>query len=252
MPILGAGLHILVAALFAIHAVRTRQASQWLFILFAFPLLGSLAYFFAVYLPNSRLERQALKAVGAAVKAIDPQREVRTARAAFEDTPTAQNQMRLAAALLEVGESQEAATLYTRCLQGPFANDPEIRLGAARAFEAAQRPADALTHLEVVKAERPDYRTDTVALVEARCLAALGRRAEARSAFEAAERRHGTWETKAEFAIFAWATGDTATAERLDEELRKIAARWNRLTRELNEGTLHRLDAARTLARRGA
>jgi len=57
-----------------VHAVRTRQNSYWLFILFAFPLLGSVAYFFGIYLPHSRLERGALKVVSAAVRAIDPQR----------------------------------------------------------------------------------------------------------------------------------------------------------------------------------
>ena len=134
MPFAGLGLHVVIAILCAIHAVRTRQQMYWLFILFAFPLLGSLVYFFAIYLPNSRLERGAMKAVASAVKAIDPTREVREARAALEDAPTAQNQMRLASALLEVGEAEAAAQQYEACLKGPFASDVEIRYGAARAF----------------------------------------------------------------------------------------------------------------------
>src|SRR5688572_18784931 len=107
MPFAGLGLHILLALLCAVHVVRAGQQLYWLFILFAFPLLGSLVYFFMVYMPNSRLERGAMKAVAAAAKAIDPSKEVRAARADYEETPTAQNQMRLAAALLEVGEAEE-------------------------------------------------------------------------------------------------------------------------------------------------
>ncbi|AEG69672.1 conserved transmembrane protein of unknown function [Ralstonia solanacearum Po82] len=46
MPFLGIGFHVIVALFFAVHAVRTHQSMYWLFILFAFPLLGSVAYFF--------------------------------------------------------------------------------------------------------------------------------------------------------------------------------------------------------------
>lgn len=252
MPFAGLGLHFILAILCAIHVVRSRQNMYWLFILFVFPLLGSLVYFFAVYLPNSRLERGAMNAVRAAVKAIDPQREVREARLAFEDTPTAQNQMRLASALLEVGDAEAAAREYQACLQGPFASDPEIRLGAARAFVECARYDDALRHLEPLRQERPDYRPEPVALLIARSLAGASRAAEARQAFEAADARFGTFEAKAEYAIWAYAVGDTATAERLRPELEKIAARWSSLTRELNAPVARRLAAAQAAAARPA
>jgi hypothetical protein len=248
MPFAGLGLHVVLALLCAIHAVRTRQQTYWLFILFAFPLLGSLVYFFGVYMPNSRLERSALKAVSAAAKALDPARDVREARAALEDAPTAQNQMRLAAALLEAGEAVEAAAQYESCLRGPFAADPDIRLGAARAFVECQRHADALRHLVPLRSERPDFRPDTVALLTARSYAGTLRSTEARAEFEAAVARFGTYEAKAEYAVWAFAVGDVATAERLTAELEKIAARWNPLTRELNDPVARRLNAARALA----
>ena len=121
MPFAGLGLHVVLALICAVHVVRTGQQLYWLFILFTFPLLGSAVYFFVIYLPNSRLDRGARRAVAAASRAIDPGRDVREARSAFDETPTAQNQMRLAAALLETGEAEEAAKLYEGCLKGPFA-----------------------------------------------------------------------------------------------------------------------------------
>ena len=54
MTIFGIGIHILIAVFFAIHVVRNGQQLYWLLILFMFPLLGSVVYFFAIYLPNSR------------------------------------------------------------------------------------------------------------------------------------------------------------------------------------------------------
>jgi hypothetical protein len=252
MPFAGLGLHILLALFCAVHVVRTGQQLYWLFILFAFPLLGSLVYFFMIYMPNSRLERGALKAVSAAAKALDPGKEVRLARADFEETPTAQNQMRLAAALLEAGQPEEAAKLYEGGLKGPFASDPDLRFGAARAFSESQRFAEALPHLEQLSSTRPDYRPDAIALLLARCYAGTSRSAEARETFERAVERFGTFEAHAEYAIWALATGDASTAARLQTQIDKMTARWNAMNRELNDPVMRRLQAAHALARRGS
>lgn len=248
MPFAGLGLHVVLALLCAVHVVRTRQLMYWLFILFAFPLLGSLVYFFGVYLPNSRLERGAMKAASAAAKVLDPTREVRDARAAFDDAPTAQNQMRLAAALLDVGEAAEAAKQYESCLRGPFASDLDIRFGAARSFVECQCYADALRYLEPLRAERVDFRAEAVSLLIARSYAGTSRSTEARAEFVAAVAKFGTYEVKAEYAIWALAMGDSSTSEALVAELEKISVRWNPLTRELNEPVVRRLKAARALA----
>ena len=69
---------------------------------------------------------------------------------------------------------------------------------------------------------------------------------------EAAVARFGTYETKAELAIFAYGIGDRDTAARLQPELDKIASRWTTLTRELNEPAMRRLKAARDLAAKEA
>lgn len=247
MPFAGLGLHAIFALICAIHAIKTRQNSYWIFILFGFPLLGSLVYVFAVYLPNSRLERSAMKVVSKAAKALDPLREVREAHAAFEETPTAQNQMRLASALLETGDSQAAAQQYLACLNGPYAQDVEIRYGAAKTFVECQRFEDALKFLNALQAERPDFRPEAVSLLHARALGGTGRATQARQAFENAIERFGTFEAKAEYAIWAYAMGDSLTSESLHNELEKVRSRWTSLTRELNEPVVRRLDAARAL-----
>ncbi len=104
MPIFGLGLHILIAIFFAIHAIRTGREMYWLLILFMFPLLGSIVYFAAVFLPRSRLQHGARRAGAAIRKSLDPGRELRDAQEAFDLAPAAHNQMRLAAALLDAGK----------------------------------------------------------------------------------------------------------------------------------------------------
>lgn len=252
MPFAGLGLHILLAVFCAVHVVRTGQQLYWLFILFAFPLLGSLVYFFMIYLPNSRLERGAVKAVTAAARALDPGKDVRLARADFDTTPTAQNQMRLAAALLDAGQAEEAAQHYASALKGPFASDPDIRFGAARSYVECQRYAEALTYLEDLQRTRPDYRPDAVALLLARSYAGTGRGAEARETFERTVDRFGTFEAHAEYAIWAMATGDAALAARLQTQIDRITSRWNAMNREMNDPVMRRLKAAQQLATRPA
>lgn len=250
MPFIGIGLHVLLALLCAVHVVRSGQPLYWLFILFAFPLLGSLVYVFAVYLPNSRLDRGARRAVVAATRVLDPEREVREARTALDETPTAQNQMRLAAALFETGEAEEAARLYETCLRGPFASDLEIRFGAARAFTECQRYREALAHLELIRSSNPNFRQEQVSLLLARCLAGVGRTDDARQEFQSAVAKFGTFEARAEYAIWALSIGDTATADALLVDIDRITQRWSSATRDLNDGAMRRLKAARESAGR--
>ncbi|HEY8101105.1 MAG TPA: tetratricopeptide repeat protein [Burkholderiaceae bacterium] len=251
MPIVGLGLHIFVALFFAIHAVRTGQPLYWLLILFSFPLLGSIAYFLVVFLPSSRIERGAKSVVRAAVKALDPSRELRDARDAFEYTPTAQNQMRLAAALLEAGQVDEAADNYEACLKGPFATDMEIRFGAARACMESKRFAQAISHLQTIRAGAPTFRVEQVSILLARAFGAAGRNAEAKSEFESVVERFGSFEARAEYAIWAASTGDRETLTRLKTEIDQTTKRWGRNTRELNAPLLRRLSAALDAAGKG-
>ncbi len=244
MPFVGLGLHFIVAVFFAVHALRNGQQMYWLIILFSFPLLGSIVYFLAVYLPNSRLERGARQVVAAAAKTLNPTRELKEAHAAFDYTPTAQNQMRLASAMLEAGQALEAAQNYDACLKGPFASDLEIRLGASRAYLACERYAEAITHLEFIRKTDPAFRAEQISLLLAKALSGAGRRADAKAEFESAVDRFGSFESRAEYAIWAATSGDTATAARLQIELQRAMERWSRHTRELNKPLLRRLSAA--------
>ena len=249
MPFLGIGVHVLIALYFAVHAIRSGQQMYWLIILFSFPLLGSLVYFFAIYLPNSRIEHGARKAVAAAARTLDPTRELREAKAAFDYTPTAQNQMRLALAQLEAGATEEAAANYEACLQGPFAADREIRFCAARAFVESGRFDTAMTHLEALRKSDAGFRTEQVSILTARALAGLGRAADARAEFEASAERAPTFVMLAEYAIWAYQAGDLTLAGRLQSELDKTMTHWNKAARELNRSLLQRLNAARARAK---
>ncbi len=238
MPFLGIGVHVMVALFFAIHALRTGQPMYWLFILFSFPLLGSIAYFAVIYLPNSRLEYGAKKAVAVAAKALDPTRELREAQAAFDYTPTVQHQMRFAAALLELGRAEEAADNYEACLKGPFLTDSVIRFGAARAFVECGRYVQAIGHLTAIRETDPEFRSEQLAILLARAYAGAGDNTAASNEFANALAQFGSFETRVHYAIWAIRNDDLETATRLKLEIDDSMKRWNRHTRTLNKPLL--------------
>ncbi|KFI06176.1 tetratricopeptide repeat protein [Massilia sp. BSC265] len=244
MPFLGLGLHLIAAIFFAVHAVRTGRPMVWLLILFSFPLLGSIVYFAAIFLPHSRLERQARMAGHALQKKLDPGRDVREARAAFDLTPTAHNQMRLAAALLDAGQTAEAVAQYEACLQGPFAKDAEAILGAARARAANGQPEAAIGLLEPLQAAQPGFRPEETALALGRAYAASGRQMEAGAQFMSAAERFGGIEARVELALWALASRDEALAQRELKEIAHARRHMTAYTLDLHRELFRRLDAA--------
>jgi hypothetical protein len=250
MPLLGLGLHVLIALIFAVHAVRTGRPIYWLFILFSFPLLGSLVYFLVEYLPGTRLERGVGTAARSLGRSLDPGRELRQARRAFELAATVQNRMRLANALLAAGNAAEAIEHLDACLQGPFANDPEIRLGAARARLASGKAVAALELLIALRQRNPEFRPEPVSLLMAQALAAAGRPQEARAEFEAALARFDSVEARAQYAIWAAQAGDLGTAQRMRDELARTEQYWDRHTRSFHQELFRNVDAALAAGRR--
>jgi hypothetical protein len=249
MQFFGIGIHVLIALFFAIHAVRERREMVWLFVLFAFPLLGSIVYFVAVFLPSSRLQHSAHMAGRALQASLDPGREVRDAQRAFELTPTAHNQIRLANALLGAGQAARAVEHYEAGLQGPFARDAELRLGAARAHLANGQAANAIALLEALAAGQPGFRPEQLGLLLGQAYAAAGRQDEAGSQFAHAAQRFGSLEARAELAIWALANGKPALAEPELQEIERTRKHMPGHARKLNQDLFRRLDAARAQAR---
>lgn len=244
MPILGLGVHFLIALFFAVHAVRSGRPLYWLFILVSFPLLGSLVYFLGVYLPQSRLERT-LGQVGAKVlKSFDPGRDMREAQHAFDLTPTAHNQTRLANAMLEAGQFSQAVDQFESCLCGPFANDPDIRLSAARARLANQQPDRAIGALTELRKTHPTFREEQVSLTLAQSYAAAGMHVEAGHEFADVVGRFSGIEARAEYALWALSRRDKAVADAQLKELNHSRKHMNKYTRSLHQEMFKRLDNA--------
>jgi hypothetical protein len=244
MPILGLGVHFLIALFFAVHAVRTGRPLYWLFILVSFPMLGSLVYFLGIYLPQSRLEHSLVKAGAAVRKSLDPGRDMREAQHAFDLTPTAHNQTRLANAMLEAGMYAQAVDQFESCLCGPFKDDPEIRFAAAKARLANQQAERAIAALTELRKTHPTFREEQVALELAKSYAAAGMHADAAMAFADVVGRFAGIEARAEYALWALSRRDQAVADAQLKELNHSRKHMNKYTRSLHQEMFKRIDGA--------
>lgn len=244
MPIFGIGLHVIVAIFFAVHALRTGRQMYWLYILFIFPGLGSIVYFFAEYLPELRRHRGVKRATAGVVDLLDPSRDVRDARHAFDLAPSTQNQYRLAKALAERGETAEAMTHFDACLQGPFGRDANIRLEAAALKLKVGQVQQALELTTVLREEAPSTLLEKIMVLHAEALAASGERSAAQQELLAAKNRFGSFETKARYALLVAQANLVDEALKTLEELRQDAKHWNSHTRSTNSALFKEVERA--------
>jgi hypothetical protein len=218
----------------------------WLIILFSFPLLGSAAYFFAEYMSSSKINRGVKQVSNIAINLLDPTRELRDARQAFDLTPTVQNRMRLAAALDGAGEYNEAVQQFDACLNGPFANDPEVCFGAAKAKFHNKQPLLATELLLGIRNKLASFRPEELSLLLAQNYAAGQDNTNARIEFIHAYETFGSPDTRAHYALWAANTGDIQTAITLRATLDKDWQHWNKHTRGLYKSLFNEIDAALT------
>ncbi len=235
MPILGIGLHVIIALFFAIHAMKTHQDKYWLMILFAFPLFGSLIYGVTIWLPDARNTRQGRTIEYALVNVLDPSRELRQAQEAIDIASTPDNRIRLAQALVNAKRPSEAIPQYQSVLNGIYANDPKIQTHLARAFLEAGNAREAKELLDLIISQNPNFKSPDGHLLYARALSALNERKLAREEYEVLVGYYVGLEARARYVETLLQWDDPFRANAILEESLKIAKRMPRSARQINQ-----------------
>lgn len=164
-----------------VHCIRGGRSGQWIMAIIAFPVLGSLAYAVMEILPQYRARREVRVVKDAAVRKLDPDRDVRQAREALETADTAANRTALGDALAEQGKWDEAAAHYELALvKSPGGGgDRAAKLKLARAELEAGNAAVARKLLEALPESRSPSENDRAKLLLARSLDDVGEAEEA-------------------------------------------------------------------------
>src|SRR4051812_4011299 len=163
-------LSILIQIACAVHCVRGGRNSLWLMGIIFLSLPGCLAYFIFEIMPGLSGRREVRAVKRAAVKAMDPERDIRLAREAVDIADTAANRIGLADALVAHGRWGEAIAHYDIAEAKAPGVDRPTRFKLALACFEAGKGARARTVLESLPPSGSQSENDRAALLLARLL----------------------------------------------------------------------------------
>lgn len=244
VPILGLGLHVIVAIVCAVHVLRTNQERWWLFVLFFFPLFGSIIYALAVFLPEMSRSRRGVRVFRGLRNTLNPGRELREAQTELEHSTTIANRVRVADALQGAARHADAICAYREALCGVHRDDPDIQVKLARALLDNGEAAPARDLLETLIGQRPDFKSPEGHLIYARAMAACGERDKAREEFDALVGYFAGIEARVRYVDVLEGWGEHAAASALIEESLRHVKHMPAGSRRLNDEWIRALRQA--------
>ena len=237
---------VLVQICCVVHLIRNNRPGLWLWAIIGLPIAGSAAYIVVEILPGLFQRREVRAAKAAAVRKLDPDRELRAAREAVDVADTAATRTALADALAEDGNWGEAVRHYREAVAKTPGKDRTARFKLARACLEAGNTAEARRLLEALPESASPSENDRAALLLARSLEELGETDRAAALYaELGERMPGA-EAQCRQAALLIASGRRGEALPLLEEAERRARRLDKMERR-KEADMYDW-AARTLA----
>ena len=232
MPFIG--FSIIVQILCAVHCVRNRRNNMWLMVIIFLSIPGCLAYAFFEIFPYYAANRQVRAAKAAAVRKLDPQRQVRAAREALGMADTAANRIALGDALVELGSHREAIEHYRFALGKTPAVDRATQLKLARAELESGNAREARTLLDTLSDSNSPSENDRTRLLLARALQECGDTDRALELYQDLSHRLPGGEAQCRRAALLLQLGQPAEAQAALEDVEKLVRRLDRFERNQN------------------
>lgn len=232
MPILFLSIAIQIAC--AVHCVRNGRNSMWLTVIIFLSIPGCLAYAFFEIMPGVMGRREVRAAKEAAIRKLDPEREVRAAREAVELADTVANRIALGDALVATGADEEAIRHYENALARNPNPDRATQLKLARSQLHSGNALRARQLLEALPVSSSQGENDRAKLLLARALEECGEVEAALAHYaDVGERLPGA-EAQCRQAALLIGHGRKAEAEQLLVEAERRAKRLDRYERAQN------------------
>ncbi len=162
-----------------VHSIRTGNVFPWIYVMVFLPGIGPLIYFFVMIVPDLFRSRGAQNLKRGAARAIDPNKDFRTAIREVEMVGSVDAKRSLAEQLVQRGQYADAIELYQNALQGQFATDPALLVGIARAQFLSGDGAGAQASLDTLQAADPKFSSEEAHMIYARALELQGKNEEA-------------------------------------------------------------------------
>jgi hypothetical protein len=180
MPIIAMLLEFAVQVLFAMHAYRTGRGQYWIYIILIFPMMGSLLYFLLEVAPEVVRGPAGQHARSRWRKAMDPEKEYRDAKYAFDTTPTVNNRIRFAQVLNARRDYDAVIALLEPALTNHFAEDAMLLEGLAYAYYDKGDYRKALEYIQKLFDREDTTPQNYIRLLRCRALIQLGEMEKAR------------------------------------------------------------------------
>ncbi len=215
-----------------VHLMRRGGNPLWVTALIFLPVVSAIAYFFVEILPGLGQNRHVRTARAKAVATLDPERELRAARAALDLADTAGNRLRVADALAELGRHEEAEPLYRESLRMTV-GEPDARTQGklANTLYEVGKGEEALALLDEVPPPMGQSERDRQGLLRAKLLEHLNRTDEALELYADLITRMPGEEARCRYAALLIAQGWDRKALVVLEEVEKRMKQMDRQQR---------------------
>jgi hypothetical protein len=174
-------LTVLVQVLFAVHVHRTGRNTYWMYLILMVPVMGCLIYFVAEVLPELVRGPAGKHARKSFLAMLDPEKDFRDAKYAFDTAPTVANRIRLAQILTARGDYDAVIALLEPALTNHFADDIMLLEGLAYAYYDKGDFRNALAYIHKIYDRKDAEPQDYIKLLRARTYIALNELATARA-----------------------------------------------------------------------
>lgn len=209
-----------------IQVLRSRRPYWWALIILLFPIIGSILYYVLEIYPGSREERQVRKTVQEVVKVAQPDRDLKKRVEEIEICGSVDNKAALAEECVKSGMTEEAVRLYSSCLAGPYANDPHLKFGIARAYLANRQYQTARDVLHDLQSNHASFKKNEMSLLHARILEGRGESNAALAEYEKLLPVYVGFEAKARYAGLLTTLGHHRQADQVFQEIVQHAQRF--------------------------
>lgn len=174
MPIVLGAITVFIQACFIIHVYKTSRPYWWALIILSFPVIGCVVYYFSEIFPGTQEARKAEKLARTIGKKMGGDKDFMRRVEEVEICGSVDNKLALAQECMERGLHDDAARLYRNCMQGLYAEDPNLLLGLAGAQVEQQNFNEARSTLDQLKPKHAEFKPNDAALLCARTLEGLG------------------------------------------------------------------------------
>ncbi len=166
-------LTVAVQIMFAVHVHRTGRNTYWIYLILMVPVMGCMIYFVAEVLPELMHGAAGKHARKTLRNVMDPEKDFRDAKYAFDTAPTIANRIQLAQLLIARQQHDAVIALLEPALTNHFADDILLLEGLAYAYYDKGDFRNTLVYIHKIYDRKDAEPQDYIKLLRARTYIAL-------------------------------------------------------------------------------